>query len=150
MSTAVSKDSVTTTNEAGTAPVGDPQSPLSKYNGQLQQDPTEPPVYLCLNASFCWVPDPTTLSNLFVPNATIIQNIDIGEIMPGTSLTSGALLAQVDGTSPCYLITNGQKWLIPSADVFTAYQFNSKNIQSFPQIILDSIPNGPNVEGPTS
>ena len=141
MSTAVSKN-------AGTAPVGVTPQPMPSLNGTLQQNQGEPQIYLVLNSLLCWVPDTTTLGNLFLPNAKINPNAD--EVSAGTPLTSGAVLAQADGTSPCYLVTDGQKMWIPNSDIFNAYQFNSKNIQFVAPIILDSIPTGPDVEGPTS
>lgn len=143
MSTAASKD-------AGTAPVGITPAPMPQYNGTLREAPNAPQVYLILNGLACWVPDATTLDNLFVPGANPLLDPNLNEIEQGNGLTSGAILAQGTGTSPVYLITNGVKMWIPTPDIFNAYMFNSKLIQFVDPILLDFIPNGPDVEGPSS
>lgn len=144
MSTAVSKN-------AGTAPTGvTPPGPMPQYNGTLRILPGTPEVYLVLNSVACWVPDETTLQNLFIANPTIVSDPNLGEIKQGPPLTSGAVLAQANGTAPVYLVSNGVKMWIPNMDIFSAYQFNQQNIQSVAPILIDCIPTGPNVDGPTS
>lgn len=155
MSTAVSKDLATTTKAAlaaavGTAQVGATAQPMPELNGLLLQLPGAPQIYLVLNGFRCWVPDPQTLANLFVSSRTIVPDINIGVVAQGPALTSGAVLAQAIGTAPCYLVTNGVKMWIPSSDIFNHYQFNQKNIQFVAPVLIDFIPNGPNVAGPTS
>lgn len=139
MSTAVSKNSAQVTPE-----------PAPQYNGTLRQLPGTPQVYLVLNSLACWVPDLTTLGNLFLPGVTAVQDPNLDNIKQGEALTSGAVLAQATGTTPCYLVTNGVKMWIPTSDIFNTYQFNSKNIQFCAPAVIDAIPTGANVEGPTS
>src|ERR1044072_2721790 len=139
MSTAVSKNSAQATPE-----------PAPQYNGPLRQTPGTPQVYLILNDLACWVPDLTTLGNLFVPGAKIVQDSNLDNIKQGEALTSGAVLAEATGTAPVYLLTNGVKMWIPNWDIFNDYQFNKTNIQLVSPDKINSIPTGPNVEGPTS
>lgn len=138
MSTAVSKD-----------PAGVTPGPMPQYNGTLRQPSGTNQVYLVLNDLACLV-DQTTQQNLFLSNATITPDPNFAAIKQGPPLTSGAVLAQAIGTSPCYLVTNDVKMWIPNSPIFNTYQFNSKNIQFVAPVLLDCIQTGPNVEGPTS
>ena len=155
MSTALSKDLETTTKETlaaavGTAQVGITPEPMPQLNGLLLQLPGAAPVYLVLNGYRCWVPDPGTFQNLFVSGASIFQDINIGVVSEGPALSSGAALIQGAGTPQVYLVTNGVKMWIPTPTIFTRYQFNSAAIQIVSQVVLNSIPTGPDVQGPTS
>lgn len=155
MSTAVSKDLEATAKAAlaaavGTAQVGITPQPMPELNGLLLQLPGAPPVYLVLNGFRCWVPDTTTFNNLFVSGASIFQDINIGVVSEGPALSSGAVLAQAAGNPTIYLVTNGMKYPIPSPAVFNRYQFNFGTVQVCAPIIINSIPNGPDVQGPTT
>jgi hypothetical protein len=144
MSTAV------TSSEATAAPVGITPTPMPQLNGTLRQAPGAPQIYLVLNGLRCWIPDMTTLTNLFLPGVTAVSDPNLDQISVGNPLTSGAVLGQADGTAPAYLITNGVKMWIPDSNTFNAYQFNSKCIQFVQPVLIDFIPIGPNVEGPTT
>jgi hypothetical protein len=153
MSTAAAKDYATTTKEAlaaavGTAQVGVTAQPLPELNGLLLQLPGTPKVYLVLNGFRCWIPDPQTFQNLFVPTATVFQDINIGVVSEGPALTTGAVLAQAAGSAPVYLVSNGVKMWIPTPDILNRYQFNSAKIQTVAPVLINFIPNGPDVEGP--
>jgi len=134
----------------GGATVGVTPAPAPELNGLLLQLPGAAPVYLVINGFRCWVPDSTTFSNLFVNGATIVQDIGIGAVSEGAALSSGAILAQGNASPQVYLVSNGVKMWIPSPAIFTRYQFNSAAIQMLPQIVIDFLPNGPNLDGPTS
>jgi hypothetical protein len=154
MSTAVSQNIQASTQQAlaavaGTAAGSTPQ-PMPELNGLLLQLPGAPQVYLVLNGFRCWVQDSTTFNNLFVSGATIIQDINIGVVSQGPPLTSGAVLAQASGSAPVYLVSNGVKCWIPTPAIFSRYQFNSGNIQSCAPVIINSIPNGPDVQAQTT
>ena len=155
MSTAFAKDLATSTKETlanavGTSQVGVTPEPMPQLNGLLLQLPGAAPVYLVLNGYRCWIPDSTTYNNLFVSGATIVQDINIGVVSEGAALSSGAVLAQASGSPTVYLVSNGEKWGIPSMDIFTRYQFNASNIQSCAPVIINAVPNGPDIQGPTS
>ena len=154
MSAAVSTDLKTTAKDALAAAAGtaqaDTPSPMPQLNGLLLQLPGAAPVYLVLNGYRCWVPDSSTFSSLFVSGATIVQDINIGVVAEGPAISSGAVLAQANGSPQVYLVTNGQKMWVPSSAIFSRYQFNSSNIDGCAPIIINSVPNGPDLQGPTS
>ena len=155
MSTAVSKDLEATTKQAlaaavGTAKAGITPQPMPELNGLLLQLPGAPQVYLVLNGFRCWIPDPTTFNNLFVPGATVYLDINIGVVSEGPAITSGAVLAQAAGSPTIYLVTNGVKMAIPSPEIFNRYQFNWNTVQVVAPVLINFIPNGPDVQGPTT
>ena len=155
MSTAVSQDLDAATKQAlaaaaGTAQAGVTPQPMPELNGLLLQLPGAPQVYLVLNGFRCWVPDPATFTNLFVSGATIIPDINIGVVAEGQPLTSGAVLAQASGSAPVYLVSNGVKSWIPTPAIFSRYQFNASKIQVVAPILINSIPNGPDVQAQTT
>lgn len=134
----------------GGATIGVTPAPAPELNGLLLQLPGAPQVYLVVNGFRRWVPDPGTFGNLFVNGATVVQDIGIGAVSEGAPLTSGAILAQGDASAQVYLVSNGVKMWIPDPATFNRYQFNSANIKLLPQIVIDFLPNGPNIEGPHS
>ena len=153
MSAAVSQNLQATTQQALAAAAGTQATtpePMPQLNGLLLQLPGAPQVYLVLNGYRCYVPDPGTFTNLFVSGATIIQDINIGVVAEGQPLTSGAVLAQASGSAPVYLVSNGVKCWIPTPAIFSRYQFNSGQIQVVAPILMNSIPNGPNVQAQTT
>ena len=134
----------------GSAQVGITPAPAPELNGLLLQLPGAAPIYLVLNGFRRWVPSPATLSQLFVGNPKVIQDIGIGTVSEGPALSVNAVLAKADNSDRVYLVTNGVKMWIPSPDIFNRYQFNGAKIVTVPSILIDSIPNGPNVDGPHS
>ena len=134
----------------GTAQIGVTPAPAPQLNGLLLQLPGAAPVYLVLNGFRRWVPNPQTFQNLFASGATIVSDIGIGSVSEGAALTTGAVLAKGQGSAPVYLVSNGVKMWIPNPDIFARYQFNGAKIVEVPQILIDCIPSGPNLEGPHS
>lgn len=134
----------------GGATVGVTPAPAPQLNGLLLQLPGAAPVYLVINGFRCWVPDSTTFNNLFVSGATIVSDLGVGAVSEGPALSSGAILARGNASPQVYLISNGVKMWIPTPDILNRYQFNGAKIQVLPQIVIDYIPNGPNLQGPTS
>ena len=141
----MSANSQSTTTAAGTVPAGVTPSPAPQYNGMLQQEPNTAPVYQVINGVLCWIPDLQTLSNLIVPGAKA-QNL--ADIAVGTPLTSGAVLAKGDVDPSTYLVSNGVKMWIPNETIFGNYQFNWAKVVTVPQIVINSIPDGPILDGP--
>ena len=132
----------------GSAQVGVTPAPAPELNGLLLQLPGAPAIYLVLNAFRRWVPSPVTMANLFKGNPTVVPDIGIGAVSEGAALSVDAILAQAQGRAEVYLVSNGVKMWIPNPDIFNRYQFNSAKIQVVAPILIDSIPSGPNVEGP--
>jgi hypothetical protein len=120
--------------------------PRNDLNGLLLQLAGEAAVYLVINGFRRWVPNMDTHNNLFVGNAKITP-FDISQVSLGPQLSDGAVLAKGDSDA-VYLVSTGVKMLIPSMDIFNRYQFNTSKIKKVPQVVIDSIPNGPNLEGP--
>jgi len=147
MSAGVTNDSGSTTASAA-APVGITPSPNPQLNGTLRQAPNTAPVYLVINGLLCWIPDPQTMTNLITPGAKIVSDPNLDEISPGTPLTSGAVLAKGPGDEPTFLVSNGVKMWVPNPTIWGIYQFNWGMVVQVPQVVIDSIPTGPDIEGP--
>ena len=139
---------------AGTAQAAGTSSPQPELNGLLLQLPGNDKIYLVLNGYRCHVPDVTTLQGLFVNNPKIVQDINIGLVSEGQPLSSGAITAKGPAAT-IYLVSKGVnvanvvKWGIPSMDVFNRYQFDTSKTQQVPQIVIDAVPTGPNVQPPS-
>lgn len=142
----MSANSQSTTAAVGTSPAGITPSPAPQLNGTLQQEPNTAPVYLVINGLLCWIPDLQTMTNLIAPGAKI--GGDAAEITVGTPLTSGAVLAKGDVDPSTYLVSNGVKMWIPNETIFGNYTFNSAKVVTVPQIVINSVPDGPNLDGP--
>lgn len=134
---------------AGTAQLGATPEPHPELNGLLLQLPGNPKIYLVINGFRCWVPNPTTFNNLFVPGATVTPDVNIGVVSEGPALSDGAVLAKSTVADPVYLVSNGVKRWIPSQEIFSRYQFNGANIQLVAPVIMDSVPSGSNIDGPS-
>lgn len=134
---------------AGSAQLGATPEPHPELNGLLLQLPGNPKVYLVINGFRCWVPNPATFNNLFVPGATITPDVNIGVVSEGPALSDGAVLAKSTAADPVYLVSNGVKRWIPSQPIFQRYQFNAKNIQLVAPVIMDAVPSGSNIDGPS-
>ncbi|MFL5541425.1 MAG: hypothetical protein ACJ8J0_20725 [Longimicrobiaceae bacterium] len=120
---------------------GTPGEPRPDLDGELVSIPGNAAVWLITDGGYRkLVPNNATLGNLFVPNATIIQDINASNIPEEAAITDGAVLAQ-STAGTVYLITNGQKWPI-TAGGFSRYQFASARVVTVPQVLLDSIPDG--------
>jgi hypothetical protein len=122
--------------------------PRNDLNGLLLQLAGEAAVYLVINGFRRWVPNQATFNLLFVSNATITP-FDISQVSQGPQLSDGAVLA-IGGSDRVYLVSNGVKMWIPNMDIFNRYRFNTSQIVKVPQVVIDSVPNGPNLEGPSN
>lgn len=123
-------------------------SPAPELNGLILQLPGAPDLYLVLNGYRRLIPNSQTLQNLFVPNETVVPDINIGLVSQGENLTAGAALAQSDTSSPVFLVSNGVRMWVPNMDIFNRYQFSVPQIRKVPQVVIDYVPNGPQIEGP--
>ena len=125
-------------------------APNPKLNGSMRNFPNAPQIYLILNGTRRWIPDMTTLTNLFVSGTTSTADPNLGDITEDSPLTSGAVLVQASGSPQVYLLTNFHKLWIPTMDIFNQYHFDLKKVQVVSPILLQFIPSGPDVQGPTS
>jgi hypothetical protein len=145
MSTSASTNSEQQAGQVVGATSATPE-PRNDLNGLLLQLAGEAEVYLVINGFRRLVPNMDTFYNVFVRSAKITP-FDISQVSLGPQLSHGTSL--VNGESAdVYLVSTGVKMLIPSMDIFNRYQFNTSTIKKLPQVVIDAIPNGPNLEGP--
>lgn len=133
---------------AAAAASGVTPSPRPELNGQILQLTGQSKVYLVLNGFRCWIPDQQTFNGVFASGSAPIVDPNVNLISEGPAISVGALLAKGDQSDTVYFITNKVKMAIPNGEVFNDYHFNWGSIQTYPQIVIDFIPTGPNVEGP--
>ncbi|MCY6957257.1 hypothetical protein [Clostridium brassicae] len=104
-------------------------------------------VYFVWNGGYkCFVPNANTFNNLFKNWKTIIQLHDdeLNSISTGPDISNNACL--ITGNNNTYLLTNGEKHFITAPSVMEYCNFDWKKILKVPQIIIDSIPNGKNID----
>jgi hypothetical protein len=126
---------------------GGPAIPAPEYNGLLFQIPGQKEIYLVLNGYLRHVPDWPTFQRLFA-NAPIKPADAIDWISKGPALTKGAMLIRGKDVNKTYLLTDKVKMWIPNTTIFEGYHFDMTQCLVDPQIVVDFIPDGPNVEGP--
>ncbi|RUS19420.1 hypothetical protein BC937DRAFT_87519 [Endogone sp. FLAS-F59071] len=114
-------------------------------NGERVSIPNAAPVYLVLDGARHWIPNPTTYNNLFRDWNGIISSPDVNDIYLSYSLSDGAVLAKGAG-DPVYLVSNGVKRWIISPSAMDKYHFNWDKIVQVPQVLLDGIQTGTNIE----
>ena len=124
-----------------------------EYNGKrITTDPKidEGRVYLVLDGVRCWIPNPDTYNNLFRDWNGIEQVLDITDIDRGPDILDGAMLVnQLHGPvgTPLYLIADGTrtKRYIANPATMDAYYFDWGKIVSVPAVVLEVIPQGPDI-----
>ncbi len=87
-----------------------------------------------------WIPDQNTYNRLF-RNWDNIVKTDVNVLPIGTSLSYDATLIK-GAAADVYLLSNGMKRPVTEA-AMEKYNFEWRNIATFPQYIIDSIPSGP-------
>ncbi len=125
----------------------DTAAPAPEYNGRLFQIPGHTEIYLILNGYLRHVPDWETFQELF-SNGRIEPADILDFISKGPALTKGAMLIRGKEVNKTYLLTDKVKMWIPNPTIFEQYHFDAAQVRVDPQIVLDFIPDGPNVEGP--
>jgi hypothetical protein len=93
------------------------------------------------------VPDWETFQRLF-KNAPIESVGTLSNFSKGDSLTKGAMLVRGKDVNKTYLLTDHVKMWIPNPTIFETYHFDMAQCEIDSQIVVDFIPDGPNVEGP--
>ena len=122
--------------------------PRPEFNGLLVQVTGLPQVYLVINGYRCWVPNYDTFLNLFPSNASIKNDTGVILIAQGPDLSNGAVLAKSSSDANIYLVSNKMKMWIPSPAIFQRYQFNGSKVLTVAPVIMDAVPNGPDLQGP--
>jgi hypothetical protein len=96
-------------------------------------------VFLILDGVRRHIPDNPTYDNLF---------IDPRAIDKGDPITQGAILMNVVNpppNSPTYLLIDKTKRHISTFDTFNRFHFAINKIVHIPQVVLDAIPDGPEI-----
>ena len=119
-------------------------APAPQLNGYLLKHPESPAIYLILNGLRCQVPDPATLVGLFVTNRQVHEDFHIDLITKGDDIAVGASLVKGDGSPQQYFLPGKVKMWIRDLTTFSQYQF--RQVTTIPQILINSIPDGPNVQ----
>ncbi|MFJ2782531.1 hypothetical protein ACIQCR_07135 [Streptomyces sp. NPDC093249] len=91
------------------------------------------------------IPDTGTYYNLFKNTANIQQVIDLYSIPDGGPLSSGAILAGSPSSDSIWMITDGTRRGI-TGRAFEKYQFDGAKIEGLRDIVLFSVPQGPNID----
>jgi hypothetical protein len=122
------------------------QAPRLDLNGLRVKLPGRPEIYLIDQGYRRWIPNPATFNNLFRNWNGIVEEISITSIPQGQNISSGAVLARAYGTAPVYLVDRGLKRWITSPAAMDRYNFSWDRIYQVPNILLDSIPTGANID----
>jgi len=115
----------------------------SQFDGMRVKTPNDPKIYLVDQGKRRWIPNPPTFNNLF-RNWDVYVGIDIMSIPEGKQITDGAFLSKGSGPE-VYLIDNGVKRWIISPAVMDKYNFDWNKIVVIPQLAINYIPTGPNI-----
>jgi len=118
----------------------------SDLNGYLLRTPRTATVYLVDQGKKRRIPDRETFNNLFRGWGTIVEDIDLAEIVTGPTISRGAVLARGDGDRTVYLVDGKSKRAIANPATMDWYHFRwpSKARGTIvPKIVLDGIPRGP-------
>ncbi|MET4923002.1 hypothetical protein P3L51_11685 [Streptomyces sp. PSRA5] len=86
-----------------------------------------------------------TYLNLFHSYNGVEQVIDIASITDGGPLSAGAILADAPSSDTIWLISNGQKRGI-TGRAWERYAFDGGKVRMLDDLVLDSIPQGPNID----
>jgi len=133
-----------------TASVGAPALRLAagnhpELNGARLQQVGRPEVYLVLDGTRHWIPNPDTYNQLFRDWNGIQQVIDITNIDEGAAITDRAVLMRAPNTAPVYLVSNGVKRWVTSPQAMDKYYLDWNKIQAVPQVVVNSVPTGGNL-----
>ena len=103
-----------------------------------------PDVYLILDGTRRWVPNPATLNGLF--NGWIIKVVSgLQDLPKGPTMTNGALLVKSPSSPDVYLVNDGEKRWIINPTAFNEFDFDWKKIHTYPDVMVDAIPTGAHI-----
>lgn len=126
---------------------GRPALPRPDLNGRCIALEGHPEIFLVLNGFLRLVPDWETFQRLFA-NAPIDPYGTFTNVTKGAPLSKGAMLVRGKDINKTYLLTDNVKMWIPNTTIFEQYHFDMSQCEVDSQIVVDYIPEGPNVEGP--
>lgn len=121
-------------------------APRPDFNGLRMKHPARPEVYLIDNGQKRWIPNPGTYTNLFGSWDGIYIYPEIDSVDTGPTISAGASLIRGDQSPQVYLVDNGVKRWIINPDVFNKYFFDWNKVRVVPQIVIDFVPAGSNIQ----
>jgi len=128
---------------------GGTAQPVPALNGRLLKHPDRPEVYLVVNGFRRHVLNQKTMDSLFVGGRVVDKEPLIDFISLGEAIASGALTVKGDATGAhgdrWYFLPGQYKMYIGTTTISSQYQFRAVTV--LPQVVIDSIPEGPSLEG---
>lgn len=121
------------------------------FNGSCLQVEGHDEVYIVMSGKKRHIPNKDTYNGIFLNWNKIIKitgkagpiwKAVVDSIPNGDALTSGALLIKSKTSDPVYLLTNNKKYYVNNPAEFNSCNFDWNKISSYPQIVIDAIPEG--------
>ncbi|RLU82993.1 hypothetical protein CTZ27_28820 [Streptomyces griseocarneus] len=116
-----------------------------ELDGRRVKGLNEDAIYLIIDGTRHWIPNPATYNNLFRGWDGILTVVDTGSIDNGGQLSDGAFLGKAPDAPQVYLISNGHKRWITSPAAMDKYDFAWNKIASVSSVALAAIPNGASI-----
>ncbi|UXU91352.1 hypothetical protein [Burkholderia sp. S-53] len=117
------------------------------YDGIRVKSSQSPNVYLVINGTLHFIPDPDTYFNLFPSwEGIFVDDYLTSHIPQSLPLSVGAWLIRGDSSSLRYLLTNGQKRAIRDDIIFRKFDFDPGKVKVIPEAVINSLPTGEDVE----
>ncbi|MFF3752438.1 hypothetical protein ACFYYH_18585 [Streptomyces sp. NPDC002018] len=116
-----------------------------ELNGYRIKSVTGATIYVVIDGKRRAIPSGPTYLNLFNSYVGVQHVIDIESITDGGPLSDGAILATSPSSDTIWLISNGLKRGI-TGRAFEKYAFDWHKVVTLSDIVLNSIPQGPNID----
>jgi hypothetical protein len=113
--------------------------------GARMRNPTNGATYLVLDGKLRHIPDPQTFDNLYASWSGVTPMAEPDPATVGAPLTGGAYLAAGTPDGRVFLITDGTRRWISSAEAFNRYSFDWGRIRRMPAAQLEAIREGPQI-----
>ncbi|MFJ9429627.1 hypothetical protein ACIRQY_08170 [Streptomyces sp. NPDC101490] len=120
------------------------RSDWNSLNGYRLRQVGTTAIYVVMDGQRRLIPDMATHTNLF-GNSNVQQVIDLYSMPDGGPLSSGAILATSPNSDSAWLISNGIKRGI-TFRAFEKYEFDWSKIRMLQDVVLFSVPQGPNLD----
>jgi hypothetical protein len=117
---------------------------MDLLDGLHVKHPDRPEVYLMERGERRHIPVEETYESLFCDDDRVCVDSRFEEVPFGVPLSPGAVLAKAWDAEAVYLISNGQKRWVSEATM-ERYGFSGDNIHEVAPILLQSIPDGPDM-----
>lgn len=127
--------------------------PMGLFNGSCLKKENNDEIFLVMDGKKSWIPNMETFKNLFDNTENVLcasgylgllLDLIIDKMENANDITNGAQLIKSDASDAVFLLTDNKKFGITSAEQFNTCHFSWSKIKTYPQIIVDAIPNGGN------